>query len=135
MDLSTEDINKWGVAALAVTIVVFTALLRKTLTFLFPALRVSKCKDGLQVTTSYVSRWGEFYHEIGLYLLPYLLAPILALSKSTFLFGKIDRYGGKLVFVFLVATFSGLLVKIIKKKIPALFGVEVIDEKLPLLED
>jgi hypothetical protein len=135
MDLLNE-FNPWGLASMAVAVVVATAFTRKALTFFFPTLRVVKSKDGLQTITRYSSRVGEFYHEIGLYLLPYLLAPLLALSKSTFLFGDIDRYGGKLVFALLVVTFSGLFVKIIKKKLPGLFGVELTeDTELPIPEE
>lgn len=136
MDNLAEQISLWGVVSLAVTAVVFSAFVRKLLAFAFPSLRVTRKKDGLQTITVYASRCGEFYHEIGLYLIPYILAPLFALSKSTFLFGSVDRYGGKLLYAFLAVTFSGLLVKVVKKKLPALFGVELADDSpLALPED
>ena len=127
MDQLVKEFNLWGIASLAVMVVLGVAFTRKilTLSFIMPWLKPEKTKKGSSKTVKYSGRFAEFYNEVGLYLFPYIFATGFAFIRSEFLFGKLETYGGKLALAFLVATFSGLIVKAVKKSVPGLFGQKV----------
>lgn len=127
MDQLVKEFSLLGIAAMAVMVVLGVAFTRKilTLSFVMPWLKPDRRKVGNEKRVKYVNRFAEFYNEVGLYLLPYVFAAGFAFINSKFLFGDVSTYGGKLFLAFLVATFSGLIVKAVKKGVPGLFGQKV----------
>ena len=125
MDNLLKEFSLLGIASLAVGIVVIGALIRKALELFIPSLKKIEVKNSSQKATAFPNKWSKFYNELGLYLLPYMIGAGLAAIKTSFVFGTIDTYGGRLVFSLLVASFSGLFYKALKKYIPGLFGVQV----------
>jgi len=125
MDTFLKDFSLIGVCSLAVALVVATALIRKIMELALPVL----VKTEVYVTkthkvTKYQNGWARVYNELFLYLLPYILGALIALSKTAFIFGSIEKYTGRLIFSVLVATFSGIFYKSVKKSIPRLFGLQ-----------
>jgi hypothetical protein len=122
----------WGIGALAVMVVLGVAFTRKclTLSFVMPWLKPkrTKSKDGKTKKVVYATKFAEFYNEVLLYAMPYPFAAAFSFINSEFIFGTIPSYGGKLFFAFLVGTFSGLIVKAVKKSVPGLFGQTVEDD-------
>ena len=125
MDQLVKEFSMVGIAALAVMIVVSMALIRKVLSFVYPELLPIKKVVSGEKRVWYVNRVAEFYNEVGLYFIPYLLAAGFAFIKAPFLYGAIATYGGRFFMAALVATFSGLIVKCVKKKLPAAFGTKI----------
>jgi hypothetical protein len=114
-----------GVCALAVAIVVLSALVRKTLELIWPWLSKVEVVSKQQRVAEYHNQVARFYNELGLYVLPYVIGSLIAIGKITFVFGSIETYAGRWIFSMLVATFSALFYKSIKKAIPGLLGVQV----------
>lgn len=125
MDSILKDFSLLGISSLAVALVVMTALIRKIIELSWPSLvkREVRLDDTCKVT-KYTSNWARLYNELFLYLLPYILSAIIALTNTEFIFGTISNYIGRLVFSVLVATFSGIFYKSVKKSIPRLFGLQ-----------
>lgn len=114
-----------GLASLAVMVVVAVALTKRVLLFAFPTLNVTEAISNNTRTVSYQHTWARFYNEVFLYFVPYLWAALFALSKSEFMYGKVKTYTARLFLSFLVATFSALVFKSMKRAVPKLFGVEI----------
>lgn len=122
----------WGIGALAVMVVLGVAFTRKclTLSFVMPWLKPkrTKSKDGKTKKVTYANKFAEVYNEVLLYAMPYPFAALFAISDNSFVFGELEGYVGRLFYAFLVGTFSGLIVKAVKKSVPGLFGQKVEDD-------
>jgi hypothetical protein len=139
MDKLIEGFSLLGIASLAVVIVVVVAATRRVLEFAFPVLqtkestvKVEQPEDGKGPYRSrakvvvFKSQAARFYKEVVLYLMPHLYACLFAIPNIEFIYGKsAETYGGRVFMALLVATFSGLFYKSVKKAIPGLFGVTV----------
>lgn len=127
MDTLIQDFNLLGLASLAVMIVVVVGLTRRMITFFVPSFVPLKMADVAAKTyaVKYSSSAAQFYNEIGVYLMPYAWAAIFALVKSSFIFGKVDTYSGRLFLSFFIATFSATIFRAVKKSLPKPLGVEV----------
>jgi len=140
MDKLIEGFSLLGIASLAVVIVVVVAATRRVLEFAFPALQTKestveveqKAEGGKGPYRSpakvvvFKSQAARFYKEVGLYLMPYFYACLFAIPNIEFVYGpSAETYGGRVFMALLVATFSGLFYKSVKKAIPGLFGVTV----------
>lgn len=126
MDNLIKDFNLLGLASLAVAIVVLVAFTRRLVELLVPSLVKKEVTSAKQKMTEYTHQWSRFYNELILYLLPYIWAGLLAIPNIEFVFqGAGTSYAGRALLACLVATFSGLFYKSVKKSIPALFGVQV----------
>ena len=129
MGVLVLGLTVWGIGALAVMVVLAVAFLRKclTLSFVMPWLKPdkTKSKDGKTKKVTYANRFAEVYNEVLLYAMPYPFAALFAISDNSFVFGELESYTGRLFFAFLVGTFSGLIVKGVKKAVPGLFGQKV----------
>ncbi len=137
MDQLTKDFSVVGLCSLSVMVVVITALTRKLLTFFFPVLVPAKNVHEKGTTVLYLSRISQFYNEIGVYVLPYAWVALFSLSKSTFIFGTVATYFGRLLLGVFVATFSATMFRAVKKSLPRVVGVEVAtsDDVFEQLED
>lgn len=125
MDNLLAEFSLLGVCSLAVAIVVISSLVRKALELIWPWLAKTEVTSATQKVADYTNQVARFYNELGLYVLPYVIGSLIAIGKITFVFGAIDTYGGRWIFAMLVATFSALFYKSIKKAIPGLLGVQV----------
>ena len=139
MDKLVEGFNLLGIASLAVVIVVVVAATRRILEFFFPVLETKETSveveqrkggEGTYKAPAKVvvfkSKAARFYKEVVLYLLPHFYACLFAIPNVEFIYGpSAQTYGGRVFMALLVATFSGLFYKSVKKAIPGLFGVTV----------
>jgi hypothetical protein len=128
MDNLLKDFSLLGISALAVTIFVLSAFVRRAIEMALPELVKDERKAVNSKLTLYSGKFAYWYNEFILYLLPYLVASLLAIGKVSFIYGDIGTYTGRFFFAMLVATFSALIYKGVKKAIPALFGVVVEDD-------
>lgn len=120
-----EGFSLLGLASLAITIVVLVGFTRKLVSFFVPSMKKKEVTAAKQRVVEYEHQVARFYNEIGLYFMPYLYACLLAIPEIQFVYGEADGYAGRAVLGLLVATFSGLFYKSVKKSIPGMFGVEV----------
>lgn len=125
MDNLIQEFSLLGICSLAVAINVLCALIRRALELFLPFLAKAEISAKKQKVVEYSNRWARAYNELGLYLLPYLVGSTIAVFKISFVFGALDSYGGRWIFSMLVATFSALFYKSIKKALPGLLGVQV----------
>lgn len=125
MDNLLAEFSLIGICALAVAIVVVSGLIRKALELIWPWLVKTEVASVKQKGVEYQNQAARFYNELGLYILPYVVGSLLALIQTSFVYSDIESYGGRWIFSMLVATFSALFYKSIKKAIPGLLGVQV----------
>lgn len=125
MDNLLAEFSLIGICALAVAIVVVSGLIRKALELIWPWLTKQEVASVKQKGVEYQNQVARFYNELGLYILPYVVGSLLALIQTSFVYSDIESYGGRWIFSMLVATFSALFYKSIKKVIPGLLGVQV----------
>ena len=135
MDQLTKEFNLLGLACLAVAIVVVVGFTRKFITFFLPSWvpvqNLVLGPDNIKVySTIYKSEVAHFYNEIGVFLLPYAWAALLAVPKVTFIFGNVGTYIGRFFLSVFVATFSASIFRIVKKLLPKAYGVE-----MPMMDD
>jgi len=127
MDKLIEGFSLLGLVSMAVGIVVLSALVRRLLELVVPSLvkdELINVKAGTK-TTQYGSELSRWYNELFLYVLPYLVGSLIALSKAEFLFGIISTYMGRFILSMMVATFSAMVYKTVRKAIPNFFGVSI----------
>lgn len=132
MDNLLENFTLLGVAALAVVIVIISTLSRKVVELALPELVKDERRTSTTKVTIYSSKLAAWYNELLLYLLPYLVASLIAVLKVPFIYGDLDSYTGRFFFSMLIATASAGIYKGVKKSLPGLFGVSVDDaDKTP----
>jgi hypothetical protein len=128
MDNLLKDFSLLGISALAVVIVVLSTLVRRVVELALPELKKDERKGSTTKVTIYSGSLATWYNEFLLYLLPYLVASVVATVKVPFIYGDINTYSGRLFFALLVATFSATIYKGVKKALPGLFGVTAEDD-------
>jgi hypothetical protein len=125
MDNLLKDFSLVGLVSLAVMTVVCSALFRRVIELAIPSLVKVERKTANGKVTTYKSELSRWYNEFVLYMIPYVCAALFAISKTQFLFGEINTYVGRMFLAVMVATFSAMVYKAVKKAIPGMFGVQV----------
>lgn len=129
MDELINPTTMMAAAALSVAVIFTTTLIRKVVSTFAPWLGKTEVTGTLGKRVEYGSTASRVYNELVLYVLPYLVSALWAIPDLPYLHADINTFGGRLLLSFLVAAFSGLFYKSVKKAIPRFFGVTVEDDE------
>lgn len=131
MEEILSQVLRPGTFAIAVAIVIATFFTKRIAELAYPKLRTSSKgvivgsdKEVVRETT-YPNKLSMWWNEVVLYAIPVLFGALFALSKSDFLYGGIDSFGGKVLFSAGVGWFSSFFYKIFRKLVLKKTGVDI----------
>lgn len=114
MDSALDQLLNFGTLILAVSIVIATFFIRRTVETAWPTLRKQADENAPSVTySSWAARW---YQQVILYAIPVVLGGLIGLIDVPYFFPEtVQTPGGRLFFGGVVGWFSSALYKVAKR--------------------